>query len=522
VSHRLAQTFNQAFSLHRNGELARARVLYERILAEDANHFDALHLSGVIAAQCKDPLKAAQLISRAILVDGNHPAAFAAHNNLGNALKELHQPQAALAHLDLALAKKPDFADAHKNRGSVLQDLKHYAAAIASFDRAIALNLSDAGVHYCRGNCLDEAGRPEEALASYEVALSIKPDFVLAHLNRANVLRSLARFDEARADYAAAIGHDPACAAAQLGLSTLLLLHGEFAEGLRLYEWRWKTDDAPLKVADKRRFKRPQWHGEGQIGGKTLLIHHEQGLGDAIQFSRYATLAAAQGAEVILEVRPQLAGLLAGLTGVSKQVILGEPLPPFALHTPLMSLPRCLGTRMDNIPSAVSYVSADAHEVAAWQAQLGPKERPRVGLAWRGNPAHAADRTRSIPFAQLLAALPDGIEYVSLQKELPAQEEKELAASRVVRPELGDFKHTAALCECLDLIVTVDTSTVHLAGALGRPTWLLLSASPDWRWFLERCDSPWYPSVELLRQRAVGDWPSVLSQLSGRLRERFS
>jgi len=266
----------------------------------------------------------------------------------------------------------------------------------------------------------------------------------------------------------------------------------------------------------QRKFTQLQWLGRESIAAKTILLHSEQGLGDTIQFCRYAKQVAALGASVILEVQQPLLGLLRSLDGVTTLLQKGSVLPPFDLHCPLMSLPLAMQARIDNIPSAQGYLKADAAKVAEWQTRLGAKTRPRIGLVWSGNHLHKNDQNRSIPLTEFAQLLSDDFEFVCLQKDVKPADQETMAAHPEIRrfgAELNDFSDTAALCELLDLVISVDTSVAHLAGALGRPVWILLPFNPDWRWMLEREDTPWYASARLYRGDRLAGWSDIVTKV---------
>jgi hypothetical protein len=292
----------------------------------------------------------------------------------------------------------------------------------------------------------------------------------------------------------------------------LRLLTGSFARGWQEYEWRWKYETL---ASAKRKFQQPVWRGEA-IDGKTILLHSEQGLGDAIQFCRYAPLVAARGARVILEVDKRLGDLMASLAGVSQVVTAGETLPDFDLHCPLLSLPLAFDTDLETIPAETAYLRAPPNKQAEWGARLGAKHSCRVGLAWSGNAAHKRDELRSIELNALLPLLNTGATIVSIQKDLRPADATVLGGHRdivQIAERLADFSDTAALVSNLDLVITVDTSIAHLAGALGRPVWVLLPYLPDWRWLLDRDTSPWYPTARLFRQDQTRSWDRVIQNV---------
>jgi hypothetical protein len=296
-----------------------------------------------------------------------------------------------------------------------------------------------------------------------------------------------------------------------------LLLNDDFARGWEEYEWRW--EDEHLK-RQKPQFKQPLWLGQESLKGKTILLHAEQGLGDTIQFSRYAKLVSHRGAKVVLQVQKGLKSLMQSVAGVNWVVEQGEALPAFDYHTPLMSLPLAFKTSLETIPAESVYLECEAVRVEKWKDRLGDKSKPRVGLVWSGNKDHKNDHNRSIALAMLSRILAEEVEFISLQKEVRERDKSALeqVAVKHFGEELKDFMDTAGLVANMDLVISVDTSVAHLAGALGKPLWVLLPFSPDWRWLLEREDSPWYPSAKLYRQPKIGDWESVIVKVAAELK----
>jgi len=504
-------------TLHRSGERATAGALYRRILELDRGNFDALHLLGVVAAQEGDPGAALALMDRATQIK---PKNAAVHCNRGVALRALRQLDAALTALDTALALQPDYVEAQLHRGVVLCELRRPQAALESFQRALALRPDCAEAHLRCGNVLRDMMQLDAALASYNAALEIKADYAEACLNRGTVLRELMQLEAALESYDRAIALRADYAEAYANRATLRLLLGDFANGWRDYEWRWRIP-AGSNMRQRSNWPQPPWRGDESLAAKTILLSCEQGLGDTLQFCRFARVLTELGARVVLEVQPPLATLLATMDTVAQVFAYGsEPPATFDLHCPLLSLPLALGTRVDTIPAAPGYLHADPHKVALWRSKLGAHERPRIGLSWSGNPLHSHDRYRSIPLRVMLDGLPAHFRYVSLQRDVGEEDARTLQARPQlldVRSELRDFSDTAALCACLDLVISVDSAVAHLNGALGRPTWLLLPFHPDWRWLTARNDSPWYDSVRLFRQPRMGAWPDVLARVSDEL-----
>ena len=511
--------YNRGVALGELGRHAEAAESYARAAACNPSHADAFFNRGVALGALGRHGEAVESYARALAL---RPRYAEAHQNRGIALAALGRHEEALASYDIALACRPDYAAAHNNRGAALAALGRFADAVAAYDRAIALRPGYPEALLNRGIALADLDRPAEALASCERALAARPDYADAHFNRGNALRELGRHAEAIGAYESAVLLDPAHASAHWNLADCRLLLGDFAGGWREYEWRWKL---PARAHGHRDFAQPLWLGAQPLQGRTILLHAELGLGDTLQFCRYVPRVAALGATVVLEVQAALVPLLATLSGVSAVLPRGAPLPAFDYHCPLMSLPLAFRTAADSIPAEIPYLASDPARVAAWRERLGPASRPRVGVAWSGSQALANDK-RSMPLAQFLPLLAEEAEWVSLQKEVGAADASVLAAHPEVRHfggELRDFAETAALADAMDLVVTVDTSVTHLAGALGKETWILLPfGTHDWRWQLGREDSPWYPRARLFRQPAAGDWGSVVSRVGGELARRLA
>ncbi|MEI7816746.1 MAG: tetratricopeptide repeat protein [Desulfuromonadales bacterium] len=436
----------------------------------------------------------------------------------GMALHELKQFDAAVTSYDQAITLKRDYTEACFNRGDALRGLKQFDAAVASYEQAIALKPDYAKAYSNRGMALRELKQFHAAVASYDQAIALKPDYAEACFNRGNALRELRQLDAAVASFDRAIAIKPDYADAYWNKSLILLLDGDLDNGWKFYEWRWKTDKGASK---KRNFPQPLWLGKESLFDKTIVLHSEQGLGDTIQFCRYARFVADLGAKVIMEVESPLFGLLKELAGVSELIVKGNTLPEFDYHCPLLSLPLAFKTGLHSIPCTEKYLCADTGKLSYWAKKLGDKTKPRVGLVWRGNRIHNDDHNRSTLLSALIPQiLQSDYQYVSLQKEVPDVEKATLEANQNMLhfgDELKDFTDTAALCELMDMVISVDTSVAHLSGALGKPTWVLLPFSPDWRWLLYRDDSPWYPSVKLYRQKNIGDWSSVFAKVNADL-----
>ncbi|AHJ11387.1 tetratricopeptide repeat protein [Sulfurospirillum multivorans] len=396
-------------------------------------------------------------------------------------------------------------AHAYYNLGTIFQKQEKLEEAIEMYEKAIALQLNHANVYYNLGVILKTQNRFEEAATFYEKAIALSPDHANAYTNLGNIRKEQNRLEEAMALYEKAIALNPNNTNAHLNKSLILLAKGDLLEGFALYEKR-----RPV-----RSFSKPAWTGAESLEGKTLLIYSEQGFGDTIQFCRYIEMVAKLGCTVIFEVAKPLLPLMRQLRGVSCFVEKGEALPPFDLHCSLLSLPFAFQTTLESIPSKERYLTADPQKVADWQKVLNGT-KPKVGLVWSGSETNKGDVYRSIFLETLLASLPKGFEYICLQKEVRQSDHTALENSpiRFLGESLHDFSDTAAVCSLMDLVVSVDTSVAHLAAALGKKTVVLLPFAPDWRWLLERNDSPWYPTIQLLRQETMDDWERVLQKLS--------
>ena len=400
--------------------------------------------------------------------------------------------------------------------GTVRLQLGELERGLALLDRLLAAVPNHPLALSNRGNALRALGRPEEALRSYDRAIAARPDHASAYYNRGALLHEMRRFDQALRDYDRAIALSPDLAEVQWNKALLHLVNGNYEEGWRLYEWRWRGPQKDML----RPFAQPLWLGREPLRGRRILLHAEAGLGDTIQFCRYAPLVAALGAQVDLEVPAPLLALVSTLRAPCNLIRRGDPLPEFDLHCPLMSLPLALGTTVATIPADVPYLYADPAKVEDWKRRLGAGSAPRIGLAWSGSAIYQNDRQRSLPLGALAELMSLPVEFHALQKDIRADDRealRELGRVRLHEGRLNDFSDTAALLELMDLVVSVDTSVAHLAGAMGKPVWVLLPFLPDHRWFLDRADSPWYPTATLLRQSRQGDWPGVIAELARRL-----
>jgi len=618
------KTFARGVGLHLNGDLAGAERIYREILSGTASHVGALHLLSVVMVHTKRWEDGVALLDRALAIEPNF---WEAHNNRGNALKELGRFDEAFESFDRAIAIKPDFAEAYSNRGVALEELGRLDEALANFDEAIRFDANYAAAHYNRGNtlremerfdealasfdqalairpnhadafdsrglvlvemkrydealaCFDNAiaiapnvvdfhihrgatlkktkrwiaalasfdrvlalkadcaetlnhqgfallelGRLEEALTSFDRALAIAPNFAEAHNNRGNALKESKRLNEAIASYERALSIEPDRVEAQANKALSLLLAGHFESGWKLNEGR-KRKAEPIGRFSSNAVAAPLWSGIEPLVGRTLFVYWEQGLGDTIQFCRFAKLAEQRGAKVIFSVQNRLRKLLSSLSPTIEFFDERRAPDQFDYHCPLFRLPLAFQTTLDTIPADAPYLHAEPGRAAEWRDRLGG-EGFKIGVAWQGNKAGRVDIGRSFALAEFLplSRVPK-VRLISLQKNDGAEQLRDPPEGMNIETfgesfDAGEdaFLDTAAMMANLDLVVTSDTSVAHLAGALGRPVWVLLKHVPDWRWMLDRSDSPWYPTMRLFRQSERGDWSGPFSEVERVVRE---
>ncbi len=470
---------------------------------------------GNACIECNRLRDAITSFQRALAIN---PADWDAAFKAGLMLQQDSRFDQALACLDACAKLKPDDAVTLHMRAMALHGLNRFEEALNDNRRAHALDPNDPYIQNNLGRDLAALGRCEEALSWFDAALKLRPDLVAALNNKGHALTQLHRFDEAIAAYGRAKQIDPDNPQATWDLALLNLLLGNFADGWPGREARFRLPSLPVTYP---KFAQPLWLGKGDVTGKTILLYADEGLGDAIQFARYVPLVAARGARVVLAVEEAVRPLLAGLSGVAQCLAKSAVLPPFDLYCPISSLPLAFDTTLDTIPPGADYLPPlPADRVQAWDKRLGAHERLRVGLVWSGNPRHMNDRNRSLPLQRLVPILDVDADFVSLQKDPRPDDKATLAETAILdlHSDLTDFIETAALISCLDLVITVDTSVAHLAAALGRPTWILLPYTPDYRWLLGRDDSPWYPTARLFRQDESRDYTSVVERVHAELK----
>ena len=503
---------NLGTALAQQGLLEEAVQCFRRALGLEPGYSDAYTNLGT-ALQQQGLLEDAVTCFRMAL--DVKPDSADAHNNLGSVFGQQGRSDEEVACYRRAIDLRPDYVEAHYNLGNALQQQDRLDEAVACYRRAIALKPNYTMAHNNLGTTLQRQERLDDAVVCYRRAIRLRPDWPEAHNNLGTALQQQALLELAVVSYRTAIGMKPDYPEAHTNLAMALLARGDMAEGWEENEWRWKT---PQMTKERRNFAQPQWRGEAATG-RTLLIYAEGGFGDTLQFCRYASLAASRGLRVIVEVPRPLVRLLRSLSGVDLVVGIGEELPPFDLQCPMLSMPLAFGTTVATIPSAASYLHADAAQVAAWRVRLAAMANQgcRIGLVWAGAPKAATDRRRSLSPGRL-AVLSElsGLHFFNLQKAGSSMP----AAFRLTdfMDEMADFAELAALIANLDLVISVDTAVAHLAAALGKPVWVLDRFDPCWRWLVGRRDSPWYPTLRLYRQPYPGDWGSVIAEVTNDLR----
>jgi len=538
---------NHGSALIRLNRYEDALVSLDRAIALDPNRANAHKNRGVALTHMKRLKDSVAALDRAIALD---PDDAEAHNHRACALMDQFKLEDALAGIEKALSLRPGSPAFLVNKALVLCTLQRPAEAVEATDAALRGKPDDTSALIARTEALLALGRPEDGLSTIDRALTISPTLAQAHVWRANALillgqpekallsaetaRTLApmdpaahrgygfalgnlnRLEEAIVSYDYALKLQPDDREASWNRALALLALGRFEDGWLAYENR----NLRHKTLAARKYPKPLWWGNQQLKDQRLYIYWEQGLGDTIHFARYVLLAAAAGAKVAFSVQDPLRRLFKGFEPAVTVIGQNEAPTEFELHAPLLTLPLAFGTRLETIPAFENgYLTAPPEDVSRWHQRL-PAGR-RIGLVWSGSQTHANDANRSLALAKISPLFQPGDVWVSLQKEVRDRDRATLAGSGIldVSAELSDFADTAALISALDLVISVDTSVAHLAGALGKPTWVMLPFAPDFRWLLDREDSPWYPSMRLFRQSRAGDWDGVLARIGEALRQ---
>lgn len=576
----------QAYKDFQNGNAGHAERSLKSILESQPQNFDALHILGVICAAIGKRNEAMHLFGQALALDGKNvslhyklarvqyesgqfEAALGAYEKIialgyikpeillakAVTLINLQRHQEALDCIEQTLSKWPDYADGWSHKGGMLYQLRQFEEALLCFEHALSLQPATADSWYKKSLALDKLQRYTDALTSLDRAIALAPKIAAYWLDRAVILHKLERYAESLSDNETGLAlapgnaeawgdhgltlsrmkrHQQALASYQRALSLQgdyadawsnqslsQLVLGQFETGWQSYEYRWKKGNADFP----RHTEIPLWLGQQAIRGKRILLWSEQGLGDTIQFCRYASLVAALGAEVVLEVDPALK-TIAQTMGDFKVIAIGENFSPVDYQTPLMSLPLVFKTDLTNIPAAPVYFKADNQKKESWgKRQNFGNGRLKIGLVCSGNVGNTNDHRRSMPLQEFAPILQlDGADFFLLQKDVRDADQlfcQRTPQLKLVANDISDFDDTAAIIANLDLVISVDTSVAHLSGALGVPVWILLPWVPDWRWLLDREDSPWYPSAKLFRQDQAGDWQGVIERVTSALSDFF-
>ncbi len=511
-----AEALKLAEQAMQSADLARAEFIYQQILAAAPEEPQSLFGLGTLALRAGHFDKAEAFFRRALATAPDEPML---HNSLHLALLGEGRTAEAVASCRRAIELAPHAPEMHNNLALARKQAGDLEEARAGFERAIELRPEYADAHYNLANVLVQLRRLPEAERSFRRAMELDPEDWQSHNNLGNILQLQGRFDEAGVCFDAAVQRNPQAAEAHRNRALLRLLLGDFAGGWPEYEWRWRM---PQHSPPNR--AQPRWQGE-PLAGDTVLVCAEQGLGDTIQFIRYAPLVQKLGARVVVECPASLHALLTGVAGVDRLVAPGDAAEPIDYCVPLLSLPGLLHTALETIPADVPYIVADPAHMERWRHELARLAGFKIGIAWQGNPKFTGDYYRSIPLAEF-APLADcaGVTLVSLQQGF-GREQLAALGDRVPVVDLADrldqdgaaFVDTAAAMMHLDLVVTSDTAIAHLAGALGVPVWVALQFAPNWRWLVGRGDSPWYPSMRLFRQSRFGQWGDVFADMAARL-----
>ena len=511
---------DMAIAFHKNGMLEEASLVYEKILIKDPVHVDAMNLLGLIALQKKEYPQAINLINKAISLSTNSNI-HEFHANLGAVLHKEKLLDESIASFDLAISLNPTIALYYTKRGLVQLEKKYFDAAINSFDKAINIRSDDSMSFYYRGIAQLEKKYFDAAISSFDRAIKLKCNFTEAYNNLGLAQLEKKYFDAAIASFNQAITLKPDYSEALWNKALVLLKLGNFEDGWPLYENRLKGSPSFPSIRNELK---NNFIDLDKLANKSVLLFSEQGIGDTLQFYRYVKKISDLNARVTVAVQDTLVDLLSNSKPLWNIVNINGALPVFDFSSSLLSLPFLLKEKFINIYADSPYIFSDPIKVSEWKSRLGPKHKPRIGLVWSGNPSFKNNGTRSIPLLQMISFLPGDFQYVSLQKQISDFDLKVIERNAYIANYadcLANFNDTAALIECLDLVITVDTSVAHLAGAMGKPAWLLLSQNADWRWFLNTESSPWYPAIQLFRQEQPGDWSVILKRIELELMTKY-
>ena len=498
-------------NFHRiNGEYLEAQKLYSEILSANPCDTEALLGVGIVAQKLNSFDLSLSFFSKVISIDRRHEEAFFQRGKTHFSAKNF---ELAIADFSSTLRINPTNIDVLNSRGIAYSQLSDFNSSLQDFNKAIQICSSEPDLFYNRGLAHWNLKKYEAAIHDYTYAIELRPDYYQAFNNRGSAYRELADFEKALEDFKTSTKLKNDFAEGYWNQSLIHLMKEEYEKAWPLYEYRWQSKNFP---SEKRNFEKPLWLGEQSIEGKTILVHSEQGFGDTIQFCRYIELLQNKKCRILMEVEKPLINLIRGLLPQENVFEKNTSLPSFDFHCPLMSLPLAFGTNFNTIPNVIPYLRPEKHSYLEWQKFLGPKERPRIGIVWKGNPKHFNDDNRSIPIEILITSLFEGFEWFSLQYDITDHEKSIIKSTNKIThfgAAIGDFAKTLALCECLDAVVCVDTAIAHLAGAIGKEVHLLLPYIADSRWHRDTNKTPWYPATRIHRQDQTRDWSIVLQNV---------
>ena len=500
----------QAINAFQQGSYESAVSILNKILQHNSKNLPALHILGLIKASQEKYSESAELLGRALQLNPNDPSIS---YNLAKALYDSGAPNTSLIHYQKTTKLAPNYLEAWIGYAKVLSEFKRYEEALSAINKSIQINPNLAELWSNKGNILHGLKCYDEALNAFKKAILINPDFADAYYNQGITQHELGLLNDAITSFKKTISLRPNFASARWNLSLCNLQQGNYHEGFANYESRTMRGEENNYVK-RRGLDRPYWLGLEPIENKKILLYGEQGFGDYIQFCRYVKTINDLGGRVILECPKELYDLVSRLDGYTEIVMEGEELPDFDCHSSLLSLPFALKSSIDTIPKNKAYLSADPNKINFWLNKLGAKNKIRVGIAWSSTSGFKGDSKRSLKLDEFVDALPsDRFEYICLQKELKDSDKDFFDSYRKIKffgDQINNFDDTAALIECVDLVISTCTSIPHLSGALGKRTLILLSYVPDWRWLLTETKSPWYPTVKLFRQEKLDDWSAPL------------